>query len=312
MRNKIAVIGTFCIDVIIKGFDRNLVKPDNISFTDRTIIALGGNGCNVAIDLNLLGADVIVCGAVSEDIIGKIVKNCLFNCGIDVRLLKNIKKGNMSVSSILVDETGEKSITQYVGCNKEIALNSDDITNIASKTNWVVITGLGLMPFIDSNFIEISKVLHNSGCQIFVDTSANTNSLKEYIQEDYFKYVDYFLPNYREASDISQKENEYEIANYFEKLGCKNVIIKLGEKGCYYKTRDGDGYIDTIPLNAIDSTGAGDAFVAGFVYAISQGFDIVEAMNIANNVGGDCVKKIGSSSNIKKWNKYIKMQNNIT
>jgi sugar/nucleoside kinase (ribokinase family) len=100
---------------------------------------------------------------------------------------------------------------------------------------------------------------------------------------------------------MSGKKTPEEIAHFFHSKGVKNVIIKLGHEGCFVKHADEKGY--QVPafnkVKAIDTSGAGDSFCAGFIAGLYMGWDIPLCAKFANAVGAHCIMQIGTTAGIK-------------
>jgi sugar/nucleoside kinase (ribokinase family) len=124
-------------------------------------------------------------------------------------------------------------------------------------------------------------------------------------------YLDYFIPSLEEAEMISGKSNPEEIADSFLEAGVKTAVIKLGSKGCFIKNKAGDKYfIDSFKgIKAVDTTGAGDSFAAGFITGIVKGWDLYKCGKFANAVGAHCVMKVGATSGIKTIDEIQKFIN---
>ena len=87
--------------------------------------------------------------------------------------------------------------------------------------------------------------------------------------------------------------------------GAKQVVIKLGIKGCYIKTREEALYVPSFKLNAIDTTGAGDSFVAGYITGLVNNWELKKIGRFANAVGAKCVMKVGASSGIENKERIL-------
>jgi sugar/nucleoside kinase (ribokinase family) len=100
---------------------------------------------------------------------------------------------------------------------------------------------------------------------------------------------------------MSGKKEPGEIAQLFQSKGVKNVIIKLGHEGCFVKQDNKKGY--RVPafnkVKAIDTSGAGDSFCAGFIAGLYLGWDVPQCAEFANAVGAHCVMQIGTTAGIK-------------
>ena len=126
------------------------------------------------------------------------------------------------------------------------------------------------------------------------------------------EYIDLFIPSIEEAIMLSGKEEPEEIADAFLAMGVKTVVIKLGKKGCFIKDSVGEKYF--IPtyskIKAVDTTGAGDSFVAGFLTGITKGMGLYESGRFANAVGTHCVMAAGASTGIKSYEEIVKFIEN--
>ena len=140
-----------------------------------------------------------------------------------------------------------------------------------------------------------------------LDTAWDASGRWMGLVEDALPYLDYFIPSYDEAVNISGKTNPADIAEEFFVRGVKNVAIKLGKDGCYIKTADKREF--TIPtflnIKAVETTGAGDAFSSGFITGISKGWSLYKCGLFANAVGTFSVSKVGASTGIKSLDETI-------
>jgi sugar/nucleoside kinase (ribokinase family) len=91
------------------------------------------------------------------------------------------------------------------------------------------------------------------------------------------------------------------MADLFLAEGVKLAVIKLGKNGCFVKSSSGEKYLlpTYTDMKPVDTTGAGDSFVAGFLAGILKGWDLHECGRFANAVGTHCVMKVGASNGIK-------------
>ena len=125
------------------------------------------------------------------------------------------------------------------------------------------------------------------------------------IPDDYFQYVDFFTPNETEASfylnKLVKNEDDCKVAgNFFLEKGVKNILITLGEKGCYFKNSDEEFLIPASNLNkpVVDTTGAGDAFNGALSVALSQNKSYKQSIEFANLVAGISVTREGAANSM--------------
>jgi sugar/nucleoside kinase (ribokinase family) len=111
-------------------------------------------------------------------------------------------------------------------------------------------------------------------------------------------HLDFFLPSVAEARKISGEEEPSRIAAFALARGVKALGLKLGDEGCYLRSRDVEVTIPPFQVVAQDATGAGDSWVAGFLTGILHGWDLAEVGRFANAVGAMCVTRIGATTGI--------------
>ena len=110
------------------------------------------------------------------------------------------------------------------------------------------------------------------------------------------QYVDYLIPNEEEAYLVTGADTPETAAFILKQAGVKNIIIKCGKRGCYV-LGDTGFYVPAVSdAVCVDTTGAGDSFAAGFVYGISEGWDLHRCAEFANSCGAKAIARVGATS----------------
>lgn len=110
-------------------------------------------------------------------------------------------------------------------------------------------------------------------------------------------YMDYLMPNEEEACLLTGGRETETAARMLFEAGAKNVILKCGARGCYIYNKKIQTYIPAVSgVKCVDTTGAGDSFAAGFVYGISEGWEIEKCAAFANACGAKAVSQIGATN----------------
>jgi len=294
----ILCLGQFTADVVVRGVEKLPEKGKSI-FVDKIELHNGGCACNTAIDLARLGVSTGVTGKVGKDTFGDFLIRLLTKHKIDVRGLKQDSESNTSSTVVLISQDGERSFLHYSGTNAKLTI--EDINfELIKETKLLHVAAIYLLPALDG--IPIAQILKRAK-DIGVITSLDTawNAKGQWLEkiEPSLPFVDFFLPNIEEASMISGKDSLEEIARFFLSYGIKVVGIKMGDKGCYIQSKDKRLYIPAFKVKAVDTTGAGDAFVAGFLTGIIKGWDLEFTGLFANAVGACCVMEVGASQGVK-------------
>ena len=116
---------------------------------------------------------------------------------------------------------------------------------------------------------------------------------------DSLPYVDYITPNETEAKYYTGEEDPEKMADIFLSKGVRNVIIKLGSKGCFFKNSKESIYMPAFSIDTVDATGAGDNFLAGFASEIIRGASIRDALTFGCACGAICSTAVGSGTSLK-------------
>ena len=113
-------------------------------------------------------------------------------------------------------------------------------------------------------------------------------------------YVDYFLPNFDEACLLTHETEEAKVADVLYGCGVKNVVMKIGKRGCYIRNANGSMIVPACKgVTAIDTIGAGDNFASGFIAGLLQGKDIRECGIYANCTAAIAVQYPGATAGVQ-------------
>ena len=284
----ISVLGIFVADISFSGN-----KIPNIGETilgDSYNIGPGGKGCNQAIAISRLGGKVNFISKLGKDDYGKLAINKLKKDDIDTSNITISDKHQTGVAGILVDKnTGKNAINVIVGAPS--TLRTDEIDLNIIKNSKIFLTQLEIPKETTLDCLKFAK--DNGVITILNPAPASTFS------KEFFNYIDYFTPNETEAEfysgiKISNEKDAKIASDKLLKLGVKKIIITLGEKGLFYSDSKDEIYLKANPVNAIDTTGAGDAFNGGFAFSLFQGKKIRECLELANKVAGLSTTKLGA------------------
>lgn len=295
MNKKVVCIGTVIVDCILKGFD-----PEPVSKTgyraESTTLFPGGEALNQAVTLAKLSMEpVIVCG-VGCDRASEVLTGELERYHVDTSFMVRKEEMSTPVTVMFVDEKGDrKSIT-----------NQAHYFNFHPERNLSCLKGAGAVslgslfraPFNDPEVVyRTVKAAKDLGIPVYADTKL-PNSVKLSLSDlrDSLPLIDYITPNEQEAQYYSGKAASEACADEFLSFGVKNVIVKLGGNGCLFKNEKEFYRLPAEAVEAVDATGAGDNFAAGFMTARAMGMDHEKALRFANICGAICATKVGATT----------------
>lgn len=302
----VTCVGILVADVIARTVD-GLPESGKLQLVNNIELFSGGCAANSAIDMAKLGLNVAVIGKVGKDGFGKFMTAALKDEKLNVEGLKADDTAGTSASIVTVDAGGERSFLHCLGANAEFGIDDIDFS-IIENSKIVFVAGTMLMPKFDglqcADFLKRTKEL---GKYTVLDTAWDSKGRWMNVLGPCMKYIDLFIPSIEEGAMLSGKEEPEEIADAFLAMGVKTAVIKLGKRGCFIKNQYGEKHL--IPTyskyKAVDTTGAGDSFAAGFLTGLTKGWSLYECGKFANAVGTHCVMAAGASTGIKSFEETL-------
>lgn len=297
---SILCAGCVTTDVIVSPVDA-LPEPGQLAAVGSTQVHVGGCAANAAIDLAKLGLPATLCAVVGDDSFGRFVEDTARAAGVDVSGLV-MKKGVETTSSVVcVDSQGERRFLYNPGSTS--AMTVEDVGSAQlERADIVFIAGAMLLTAFDGGpCAGLLRAARAAGKYTVMDTAWDFEGVWLPKVAPSLPYLDVFMPSYGEASRLSGLEDPAEMAEFFIGLGAKSVVIKLGEKGAFFREAGGRSYRIAAynRVKAVDTTGAGDAFCAGYLCGLAQGWGMEECGAFANAVAAHCVTRIGASAGIR-------------
>lgn len=302
---KVLSIGILVADIVGKAID-SLPEKGKLEFLSELQLHTGGCALNTGIAMSRLGIQTEVIGMVGKDILGDFIINRLKAEGIETA---NIKRNSKSTSStlVMVSEDGERSFLHHIGANGE--LTAKDINNEAlKKADLIHIGGTLLMPKFDgADTGDILKKAKTVGAVTSLDTAWDPTGRSLKAIEPCFPFIDYFIPSIEEAKAITGEEKPGKIADFLLQRGIGVVVLKMGGQGCYVKDRREEIRLTGLEVKVKDTTGAGDAFVAGFLFGmVKKKYGLRRSAQFANVMATCCVMDIGATAGILSYEETLR------
>jgi sugar/nucleoside kinase (ribokinase family) len=206
---------------------------------------------------------------------------------------------------VVVHSDGERSFIHYIGANA--CLSEDDVDFDLIKDSQILhIAGTFLMPGFDGE--PTARVLAKAqamGITTTLDTAWDSKGQWMRVIEPCLEHVDYIVPSIAEAQQVTGKTDPADVAKVLMDHGVKVVGLKMGEEGCYIRSADAEIRIPRYEVKAVDALGAGDAFAAGFLTGLVEGWDLEKTGRFANATGAHCVMAVGSTTGIKNMQEIL-------
>ena len=294
----ILFIGTAIVDSIIRGFD-----PEPVSATgyraESGSLHIGGEAVNGSITAAKLGMKTAILCALGNDAAGDMIENALTAYGVDTGLIVRSDDHPTPVTTMFVAEDGSrKSITNEA---HRYNFHPEQYMEALSDTRAVVLGSLFRAPFDDPDVArQVVAAASERDVLIFADTKL-PNYTKRKLEDyaDSLPLIDCITPNEDEARYCSGEDDPEKMADAFLDAGVRSVIIKLGGKGCFYKSREESLYLPPYEIEAVDASGAGDNFLAGYVSEVLRGSSVRSALSFTNACGAICTTAVGACTALR-------------
>jgi ribokinase len=281
----IAVVGSAMMD--LTAYAQILPEPGQTLAGQHFTTGFGGKGANQAVMAAHCGAEVHFIGKLGEDVFGGSILDNFVKVGINTDYVERSKTPT-GIAHIWVDGDGENRIIIIPGANHEIEIEKavDAINSI--KDLSIVVAQCEIKQEVTLNAFRAAKA---RGCT----TILNPAPYQE-ISPELLELCDWIIPNETEFRELfGQLPTSDEILKIFRPG--KNSIVTLGSQGAVYISADSQLTKVSAPkVTAIDTTGAGDAFVGAFAYSLASGSDPVSAMTLGIKVASISVTRKGAQS----------------
>ncbi|HIV16616.1 MAG TPA: carbohydrate kinase family protein [Candidatus Alectryocaccobium stercorigallinarum] len=274
----VLVLGAAVLDITAQPIEKDghWAEKQRIEKIDFTV---GGDAVNQCVRLADIGISAGIVSATGRDRNGEIIRTALMERKVDISHLLEKPDYPTGTSLILLDSHAERSIFSVRG-GAYAALKKEDIKNVLPSG----VKALSIASFFieyelerDGGMEEILCEARKRGIRTFADLSHDKSHLGLDGIKRFLPYIDWFLPSIYDAEQMNKVKGAEANARAYKELGCKNVIIKCGAKGCYVLSEEFAGWIDAREIEPVDTTGAGDCMVALFIGALLKGCGVKEA-----------------------------------
>ena len=297
---RVLCVGEMMVDLLVHpvgpvAFDNDASQVEEIA------IKSGGDANNNAIDLAKLGNEVYYVGRAGCDVLADYVLDIARKAGVCVDYVKRSAATEQTKSLILIDPAGNRKFLQYPGTSAEFCLEDVDLS-LLDRVDMLQIGGTFHLPQFDgAGAAALLRAAREKGVVTCMDVTKDRAGRWDAIIRPCYRYLDYFLPSIEQASCIAGTDDERRIADYFLEQGVGTVAIKLGTRGCYCKDGKRAFYCGCYQVPVAETTGAGDAFVAGFLTALGRGKELEDCVRFATATSAHAVQAFGATAGVPDY-----------
>ncbi len=292
---KFDVIGFGALNVDMLFKVDKLASAEEESFIEDYKEACGGSAANTMVGLARLGCKVGFIGKVANDREGKMQLDSFKAEGVDTSGIVEATKGKSGSVMGFVDRKGARALYINSGVNDFVE---------PREIKWAYVSQtklLHLSSFVGEKSFRAQKKLLSAlpdGVEISFDPGSLYAQKGFAVIEPIIRNSHVFMPNAFELEQLTGEEDYRKGADYMINMGVKIVAVKLGSKGCY--VTDGEEKLSVAPfkVKVVDTTGAGDAFDAGFLYGLLKEKSLYECGQLGNFVASRNVMAMGARAGL--------------
>lgn len=295
---KLVIFGSLNMDFVVRV--EHLPRPGETALGSGFQMLPGGKGANQACAAGRIGSgtvDAAMAGRVGYDLFADHLKASLAASGVDVSRVFATKAQPTGVALIWVDRQGQNSIVVASGANH--TLSAADAGTLRPAFSGASYALFQLETPLDA--VEAALALSRElGVRTMLDPAP-----AQPLSTDLLSLVDILTPNESEACLLLDRqaarlslEEAPSVASALRKKGSRAVVLKMGDRGCFYSGNNEELFVPAFPVTAVDSTAAGDVFNASLAVALAEGRDIADALRFANAAAAISVTRVGAQPSV--------------
>ncbi len=303
-------LGILVADVMGKPID-TVPEEDKLALFDQMEMHIGGCAANTAIALSRLGAKVKVVGKVGADSFGDFIIDTLGEHKVDASSIVRDPTVSTAFTFAMISSRGRRRFLHTMGADATFGLEDINIEDLRGA-QILHIAGTYLMPHFDGQpTADLLRETQQMGLKTSLDTAYN-DQIKDWRQiiAPCLPHIDYLLPSVEEAEKITGQTDLQKMVRTLAENCPGTVAIKLGSKGLFLKTRQIEKLIPPYQVKVVDTSGAGDCFVAGFLRGLLEGWDEERCARLGNAVASFCIQAIGCTTGVVSWEQTVEFVEN--
>ena len=291
-KSKICVVGAANIDLI--SYVPRLPAKGETLHGSRFHLGYGGKGANQAVMAAKLGAEVSMVTKLGQDVFGEGTLKNFETWGVDTQHVLFTDQAFSGVAPIAVDSDGHNYIVIVTGANDLLTEDEVEAARPAIAAAQILICQLEIPSQINLAAMRIAREEN-------VTTIFNPAPAVADLPYEFYQLSDIICPNESETELLTGKpvttlkEAEAAARTLLDR-GAATVILTLGERGSLLVTKDEATHVPSPTVKALDTTGAGDAFVGSLAYFLAAGKSLTNAMERANQIAAISVQSSGTQT----------------
>ncbi|MHA1410072.1 MAG: carbohydrate kinase family protein [Candidatus Odinarchaeia archaeon] len=294
----VIAVGASLIDMV--ALVDHFPMSDDEVFVPEMRIEFGGSAANTAVGLARLGFKVAFFGKVGHDYFGDLIINKFEEEKVDTSLIVRTHDSPTGIYYIAVDKKGDRRMFAHSGAANQIQASELKNSTILKETKILYLASLQNTKVLRDLAIEA----RNYGTKVIINPGALIVNQGLSVALPILKNTDVYISSLNEALRLFNTDNLELIKNKLFSYGITKIAITLGSRGCYVADRNSSIEMPVIPVKIKDTTGAGDAFTAGFIAAEIKGGSIKDCGLTGLVTAALTITKIGARNGLPTLNEF--------
>lgn len=292
-------LGFVVQDILLTDVPKDALTRDTAVASSATVTS-GGDAANQSVTLGRLGSKTALLVKLGTDSIGKSIYSTFDGEPVDLSLMIRDDEAQMILAVVMIQPNGDRTFVIRQG-NDKCYLTADEISeDVLKNTRALTVGSFYCLPGLDgAPMAGILEKARSYGAITICDMTYDQYHLGPKAQECSYPHIDYIMPSMEEASYVTGETQPDKIADYFLSKGVKNVVLKLGADGCFFKNAEKRFFSDPYDIAAVDTTGCGDCCLGGFTHALLKGWPIEKCVDFACAAGAINATGVGAHHTIQ-------------
>ena len=290
-RSRVVVCGNTVEDHLVRPVG-NALGWGKTTLVEEILTTTGGNGANTSYTIANLGMPVTLLTLLGPE---RRVLQRLERAGVDTSRVEEVPLPT-SVSIVLVHAGGHRAFLYQLGASAGTFRKPLSLPEDAAHFHLASVYRMPDLRTAAPGFLRTAK---EAGLSTSVDTQWDTEGEWLAVLAPSLPYTDLLLVNEDEGRMLTECDDPREMALALRDAGARDVVVKLGPRGCFAMTSEGEFHSPAHEAIVVDTTGAGDCFTGGYLVARLRGGSHREAAEFANHIGARAVSALGATQGLE-------------
>ena len=289
--------GSINYDIVVRPVEAP--QWGTTTFVETLDYLMGGNGANTSVALATLGIPARLVGAIGSDDPGRYLLDRLVRAGVDTSGVAQCAEPT-STTIVMINAEGNRKFLNRPG-SSGIAFAAPVVFDdrLLAGMRHFHLASLFILPRFRHTAAETLRRARAAGLTTSLDTTWDPLGQWMEALAPCLEHLDFLFMNEDEARMVTGNGDPTEAARQVLRRGVRTAVIKLGGRGCAIYTCASETFVPAFEVECVDTTGAGDCFVAGFLSVLMRGGTLEEAGRMGNAVGALVVRKVGAVTGLR-------------